>query len=113
MVNVKDTRPRDIIHTCMLLTGVGESVRVAQRAAEIICEMRVHPIPDQILAVATVLIMLEKKYGIKHIEAINAAENLIDAAEDAGESNVFDVLHRYMLNEWDVNEQREEKETNG
>lgn len=109
----EDTSAQALIRKCLLLAGASDVEPITSVASSIIYNIGQNAIPNQLLAVACVLIAMEEKYGIKVIEAINAAEVLKESVEGTKLEGYFKVLHQFMLNEWNVNEQREEKEING
>ena len=55
---------------------------------------------DQFLAIAALMIMLYKNYGVRPIEALNVADNILEATKNSKDIVEFRALSQYFKNDF-------------
>ena len=86
----------DALYDQMILAS---SADVARAAMTIMNQLQHISVPNQILGAATVMVLMEELSGVRTIEALNVADNIIT---DEGNYSDFQGIKAYMKNMWNI-----------
>lgn len=86
----------DVIYDHMVMA---DGKRVAAAAMTIMDRLQHETVPNQILGVASLMVLMYEQYDIQPTEALNVADNII---HDLGNYSDFQGIKAYMKNVWNI-----------
>lgn len=86
----------DVIYEEMTMASAKDVSRVAMH---IMNELQTEKVPNQMLGVAALMCLMEEQYGVRTVEALNVADNII---QDQGNYSDFQGIKYYMKNVWNI-----------
>lgn len=76
--------------------------RVALVCTTIMNVLQNYTIPEQFLGIAALMVLLYERYGIKPMEALNVADNIIEDSRNNKNVVEFNAVSQYFKSEWNV-----------
>lgn len=76
--------------------------KVALVSTNIMNVLQNYTVPEQLLGIAALMVLLYERYGIRPVEALNVADNIIEDARNNKNIVEFNAISQYFKSEWNV-----------